>query len=77
MIKRGDREQLKATVVLFNKSSDCGFFFCCCCQQLGHGYGRAVEEIEREKCKEKERETCIGESQTYKFFGIKNKYGMY
>ena len=39
------------------------FFFFGCCQQLGHGDGRAMEEVERE-------ETCSGEreSQTYKFF---------
>jgi len=40
------------------------------------GGGRAIEEIERETCKEKERETCSGERerernvQTYKFFWV-------
>ena len=31
-------------------------FFFCCYQQPSRGGGRAVEEIEREMCKEKERE---------------------
>ena len=54
-----------------------GFFclFVClfaCCWRLDRAGGRAVEEIERKMCKEKEREMCSGErkSQSYKFFWV-------
>ena len=36
-------------------------FFFGCCQWPGHGGGKAMEEIERETCKDKKKETCSGE----------------
>ena len=54
------------------------FFVFFCCQQLGHGDGRAGEEIEREKCKEKERRRVVDRGvKLINFFGFRNKYGMY
>ena len=43
--------------------------------QPGHGSGRVMEEIKRETCKEKERETCSGErkSQRYSLFWVQKK----
>ena len=78
LMKRGDREQLKAIVVLFNKVRRLWlfFFFFFYCRRLGCGGGRAVEEIEREMCKERERGR-EKERESYKFFGFRNKYGMY
>ena len=36
-------------------------FFFGCCRWLGHGGGKAMEEIERETCKDKKKETCSWE----------------
>ena len=41
--------------VIQQSTTGCGFFFGCC-QRPSHRGGRAVEEIERETCRERERE---------------------
>ena len=39
----------------------CFFFFFGCSRWPGRGGGKAMEEIERETCKDKKKETCSGE----------------
>ena len=72
--------------MLFNKVQQvvAFFFFFGCCQRPSHRGGRAVEEIERETCKERVREREREKREVerervsrIKLFGFRNKYGMY
>ena len=76
LMKRGDREQLKAIVVLFNKVRRLWLFFFFFFNLLPATWlwrwksrgGDRERNVQRER--ERERES-------YKFFGFRNKYGMY
>ena len=83
MIKRGDREQLKAIVVLFNKVRRLWLFFFFLFLTLlpaTWSWKWKSRERDRERKVQRERERDMYWRERVKcinFFGFRNKYGMY